>query len=44
MNVNVWGVTDAIADLVRSGEHIDVTRLRDPEVALQDLLDGTHRV
>ena len=44
MNVNVWDVTDAIADLVRSGEQIDVTRLRDPEVALQDLLDGVHRV
>ena len=44
MNVNVWDVTDAIADLVRSGEQIDVTRLRDPEVALQDLLDGAHRV
>jgi 3-phenylpropionate/trans-cinnamate dioxygenase ferredoxin reductase subunit len=44
MNVNVWGVTDAIAGLVRSGDQIDVTRLRDPEVALQDLLDGAHRV
>jgi 3-phenylpropionate/trans-cinnamate dioxygenase ferredoxin reductase subunit len=43
MNVNVWDVTDAIADLVRSGAQIDVNRLRDTEVALEDLLDGAHR-
>ena len=44
MNVNVWDVTEAIANLVRSGDQIDVTRLRDPEVALEDLLHGAHRV
>jgi 3-phenylpropionate/trans-cinnamate dioxygenase ferredoxin reductase subunit len=43
MNVNVWDVTDAIADLVRSGAQIDVNRLRDPEVPLEDLLHGVHR-
>lgn len=42
MNVNVWDVTDAIADLVRSGKPIDVARLQDPEVALEDLLRGAH--
>jgi 3-phenylpropionate/trans-cinnamate dioxygenase ferredoxin reductase subunit len=41
MNVNVWDVTEAIADLVRSGDQIDVARLQDPEVALEDLLRGT---
>jgi 3-phenylpropionate/trans-cinnamate dioxygenase ferredoxin reductase subunit len=43
MNVNVWDVADAIADLVRSGAQIDVNRLRDTEVALEDLLHGAHR-
>jgi 3-phenylpropionate/trans-cinnamate dioxygenase ferredoxin reductase subunit len=46
MNVNVWDVTDAIADLVRSGKPsdirsgkpIDVARLQDPKVPLEDLL------
>ena len=40
MNVNVWDVAEAIAGLVRSGEPIDVARLRDPKVPLQDLLRG----
>jgi 3-phenylpropionate/trans-cinnamate dioxygenase ferredoxin reductase subunit len=38
MNVNVWDVTDAIADLVRSGKPIDVARLQDLKVPLEDLL------
>lgn len=38
MNVNVWEVTDAIADLVRSGRPIDVARLEDPKVPLDVLL------
>jgi 3-phenylpropionate/trans-cinnamate dioxygenase ferredoxin reductase subunit len=38
MNVNVWDVTDAIANLVRSGKPINVARLQDPRVALEDLL------
>ncbi|HUZ40723.1 MAG TPA: FAD-dependent oxidoreductase [Acidimicrobiales bacterium] len=38
MNVNVWDVTDAIADLARSGKSIDVARLQDPKVPLEDLV------
>jgi 3-phenylpropionate/trans-cinnamate dioxygenase ferredoxin reductase subunit len=38
MNVNVWDVTDAIQDLVRSGQPISTARLRDPQVPLADLL------
>jgi 3-phenylpropionate/trans-cinnamate dioxygenase ferredoxin reductase component len=37
MNVNIWDVTDAIADLVRSGAVVDEARLTDPKVALTDL-------
>jgi len=37
MNVNVWGVTDAIQALIRSGKSVDAARLRDPDVALEDL-------
>jgi nitrite reductase/ring-hydroxylating ferredoxin subunit len=37
MNVNVWEVTDAIQALIRSGEPVDIARLRDPDVALEDL-------
>jgi len=44
MNVNVWDVTDAIADLVRLGKPINVTRLQDPEVDLEDLLRGARGV
>jgi 3-phenylpropionate/trans-cinnamate dioxygenase ferredoxin reductase subunit len=40
MNVNVWDVTDTIADLVRLDKPIDVTRLQDPKVPLEDLLRG----
>jgi 3-phenylpropionate/trans-cinnamate dioxygenase ferredoxin reductase subunit len=31
MNVNVWDVTDHIQALIRSGEPVDVARLRDPD-------------
>jgi 3-phenylpropionate/trans-cinnamate dioxygenase ferredoxin reductase subunit len=34
MNVNVWDVTDAIQDLVRSGQPVDPERLADPDVPL----------
>jgi 3-phenylpropionate/trans-cinnamate dioxygenase ferredoxin reductase subunit len=44
MNVNVWDVTDAIADLVRSGKPIDVARLQDPKVPLDELLRGVPSV
>ena len=30
MNVNVWDVTDAIQELVRSRQPVDVARLSDP--------------
>lgn len=34
MNVNVWDVTDAIQDLVRSGRTVDPARLADPAVPI----------
>jgi 3-phenylpropionate/trans-cinnamate dioxygenase ferredoxin reductase subunit len=38
MNVNVWDVSDAIRDLIRSRERISVEALRDPDVTLTDLV------
>ncbi|HVW17377.1 MAG TPA: oxidoreductase C-terminal domain-containing protein, partial [Solirubrobacteraceae bacterium] len=40
MNVNVWDVTDQIQALVRAGRPVDRRRLADPDVALEDLLEG----
>ena len=37
MNVNIWDVTDTIADLVRSGKTADPARLADPAVPLEEL-------
>lgn len=37
MNVNVWDVTEPIQALIRSGDQVDVARLRDPDVALEEL-------
>ena len=37
MNVNVWDATDHIQTLIRSGERIDVARLRDPDLPLEEL-------
>jgi 3-phenylpropionate/trans-cinnamate dioxygenase ferredoxin reductase subunit len=37
MNVNVWEVTEQIQALIRSGERVDVARLRDPDLPLQEL-------
>jgi 3-phenylpropionate/trans-cinnamate dioxygenase ferredoxin reductase subunit len=37
MNVNIWEVTDTIQALIRSREPVDTARLRDPDVALEDL-------
>jgi 3-phenylpropionate/trans-cinnamate dioxygenase ferredoxin reductase subunit len=34
MNVNVWGVVDAIASLVREGAPADRERLADPDAPL----------
>ena len=37
MNVNVWDVTADIEDLIRGTEPVDLARLADPGVALDDL-------
>ena len=37
MNVNVWDVNEHIQALVRSGMSVDVSRLTDPDVALEDI-------
>jgi 3-phenylpropionate/trans-cinnamate dioxygenase ferredoxin reductase subunit len=37
MNVNVWGVADAIAELVRAGTPVDPHRLADADVPLDAL-------
>ena len=37
MNVNVWDVSDAIGELVRSGRAVDLDRLADEAVELRDL-------
>ena len=38
MNVNIWDVSDAIQDLVRSGQAVDPARLADPAVALEEVV------
>lgn len=43
MNVNTWGVTDAIEALVRSGRRVDPAKLADPEVLLQYPADPVPR-
>lgn len=37
MNVNVWDVTDAIQDLVRSARQVDPKKLADPDVPLSEV-------
>jgi len=37
MNVNVWEVTGQIEELIRSRDRIDVARLRDPDLPLEEL-------
>jgi 3-phenylpropionate/trans-cinnamate dioxygenase ferredoxin reductase subunit len=37
MNVNVWDVTEPIQALIASGSQVDVARLTDPDVTLEDL-------
>jgi 3-phenylpropionate/trans-cinnamate dioxygenase ferredoxin reductase subunit len=37
MNVNVWDVTDAIQDLIRSRKAADPARLADPAVPLDEV-------
>jgi 3-phenylpropionate/trans-cinnamate dioxygenase ferredoxin reductase component len=39
MNVNVWDVTDAIQELVRSGRPVDPEKLADPDVPLADVME-----
>ena len=41
MNVNVWDVNDAIQDLVRSGQPVDLAALADPAVPLDSLIDAS---
>jgi 3-phenylpropionate/trans-cinnamate dioxygenase ferredoxin reductase component len=43
MNVNVWGVTDAIRGLIASGAAVDDRRLADPDVPLDRLAGATCR-
>ncbi|HVX42739.1 MAG TPA: FAD-dependent oxidoreductase [Mycobacteriales bacterium] len=38
MNVNVWDVTPAVEALIKSGKAVDVARLTDPDVPLEDLV------
>jgi 3-phenylpropionate/trans-cinnamate dioxygenase ferredoxin reductase subunit len=38
MNVNVWDVNEHIQALVRSGASVDAARLRDPDVALDEIV------
>jgi 3-phenylpropionate/trans-cinnamate dioxygenase ferredoxin reductase subunit len=37
MNINVWDVNDQIQAVVRSGASVDPARLRDPDVALDEI-------
>ncbi|MFG1674391.1 NAD(P)/FAD-dependent oxidoreductase [Micromonospora sp. NPDC049282] len=37
MNVNIWDVTPQIADLIRSQKPVDLARLADPGIALEDV-------
>lgn len=39
MNVNVWDVNETIQALIRTRRPVDVRRLTDPDVALEDLVD-----
>jgi 3-phenylpropionate/trans-cinnamate dioxygenase ferredoxin reductase component len=40
MNVNVWGLSEDIQALIRSGEQVDVRALRDPDSPLPELVAG----
>jgi 3-phenylpropionate/trans-cinnamate dioxygenase ferredoxin reductase subunit len=39
MNVNVWDVNEHLQELVRSGSTVDPARLRDPDVALDAIVE-----
>jgi 3-phenylpropionate/trans-cinnamate dioxygenase ferredoxin reductase subunit len=34
MNVNMWDVTEPIRELIRSGAHVDASRLTDLDVPM----------
>ena len=38
MNVNVWDVNEAVQRLIRSGEAVDLDRLQNPDVPLEELI------
>jgi 3-phenylpropionate/trans-cinnamate dioxygenase ferredoxin reductase subunit len=40
MNVNIWDVNDALQDLVRAARPVNLSRLANPEVPLQDALES----
>jgi 3-phenylpropionate/trans-cinnamate dioxygenase ferredoxin reductase subunit len=40
MNVNIWDVSETIAELIRSGAEVDEARLRDSEVPIGSLLSS----
>ena len=41
MNVNVWDVTEPIKMLIESRKAVDLARLRDPDVPLEELAGAT---
>jgi 3-phenylpropionate/trans-cinnamate dioxygenase ferredoxin reductase subunit len=41
MNVNIWDVNDAIQDLVRAGERVDSSALRDVKRPLGSLVGAS---
>jgi 3-phenylpropionate/trans-cinnamate dioxygenase ferredoxin reductase subunit len=43
MNVNVWDVTAGIEELIRSAAPVDLDRLADPDVPLEDVARSTGR-
>ena len=43
MHVNVWGAIDHIQGLIRSGQRVELARLGDPDVPLQDLVPVDQR-
>jgi len=40
MNVNIWDVNDALQELVRAARPADVSRLANPDVPLQEVLES----
>ena len=44
MNVNVWDVVDTVEGLIRSRRRVDTSRLRDPDIPLEQVMPEAHRV